>query len=316
MEKIPIGISSCLLGEKVRFDASHQRDPFIVDTLGRYFEWVPVCPEVEYGLGVPREPLRLVRGEEGVRLVTSRTGRDHTEGMKRWTAKRLDELEEAGLCGFIFKARSPSSGLGGVRVYPEGGGAPSKTGRGVFGGAFTERFPLVPAEDDGRLHDPALRENFIERVFTIRRWREFFSSVGGRGGLVAFHTAHKLLVMAHSPKHYRELGRLVAGAGRKPPGEDYESYITVLTEAMKLPATARKNADVLHHMAGYFKKLITADERQELAGVIDDYRRGLVPLVVPVTLIRHYTRKFDEPYLKGQVYLNPHPAELMLRNHV
>jgi uncharacterized protein YbgA (DUF1722 family)/uncharacterized protein YbbK (DUF523 family) len=313
-DKIRIGISSCLLGEKVRYDGGHKLDRFIAETLGRYFDWVPVCPEVEYGLPVPREEMRLVGEPESPRLLTRRTGVDHTEGMLRWADRRLGELEGEGLCGFIFKSRSPSSGIGGVKVYTPSG-TPSRKGAGVFGRAFMKRFPLLPVEDDGRLHDPALRENFIERVFVFRRWREFLKKGASPGGLVAFHTRHKLLVLAHSVRHYKALGRLVAGGKRQRTEALLAEYIGTLMEGLRLLATPRKNTNVLLHAMGYFKKLLTPDEKQELLEVIKAYHNGYVPLVVPVTLIIHYVRKFDEEYLKGQYYLNPHPMELMLRNH-
>jgi len=314
MDRIKVGVSSCLLGEEVRHDGNHQLDRYITETLGEFFEWVPVCPEVEYGLGVPREALRLVGDPSRPKLVGRRSGTDHTEGMKRWADGRLKGLEGEGLSGFIFKARSPSSGPERIKIYGEDGSLRG-WGRGVFAGAFMDRFPLVPVIDDGRLHDPALRENFIERVFVYRRWRDFLASRPGEAELVEFHTDHKLLVMSHSPELYRELGRMVAGQAGATREELPGSYIEKLTEAMRTLTTPGRNANVLNHAAGYFRKRLTPDERQELAEVIDGYRRGLVPLVVPVILIKHYTRKYDEPYLKRQYYLNPHPMELKLRNH-
>lgn len=316
LDKITLGISACLIGERVRYDGGHARDRYITDTLGEYFNWVPVCPEVEMGLPVPRESMRLVGDPAAPRLLARASGADHTEGMLRWAGGRLEELASKGLAGFIFKSKSPSSGIGGVKVYtPEG--MPSRRGTGIFGGAFMRRFPSLPVIDDGRLRNPALRENFIERVFVYRRWREFLErGGGGRGGLVAFHTAHKLLVLAHSPRHYTGLGRIVAGAKGVRPAELHARYLETLMEGLALLATARKNTNVLMHAMGYFKRLIDGDEKKELLEVIENYRRGLVPLVVPVTLLKHYVRKFDEPYLGGQVYLDPHPLELMLRNHV
>jgi len=312
LEKIKIGISSCLLGEKVRYDGGHKLDRYIAETLGRYMEWVPVCPEVEYGLPVPRESMHLVGDTGNPRLVTIRTGVDHTDGMLKWAERKLDELEKEDLCGFIFKGRSPSSGLQGVTVYTPAG-MPGRKGTGIFGGAFVRRFPLVPAIDDGRLHDPGLRENFIERVFVLWRWKQ---KGGRRRDLVDFHTGHKLIMLSHSPAHYATLGRMVAKAKEFPPSELASTYLQTMTEGLRLLATARKNANVLHHIMGYFKKTLSGDEKQELLEVIEAYRQGHVPLIVPVTLIKHYVRKYDEPYLKGQHYLNPHPLELMLRNHV
>lgn len=315
MESIRLGISSCLLGEKVRFDGGHKLDHYIRETLGRYVDWVPVCPEVEYGLPVPREAMRLVKTAEGPRLMTSRTGVDHTDGMKRWAARRLDELGKEGLCGFIFKSKSPSSGMRGINVYNPSG-IPARTGVGIFAGAFMERFPLIPVEDDGRIQDPALRENFIERVFVFRRWKEFQSSGGKIKDLVSFHTDHKLLILSHSIKHYRTLGIMVASAKRYRPERLHFEYIEKLMEGLKLLSTAQKNTNVLNHMLGYFKKMISSEEKQELLEVIENYHKGVVPLIVPITLIKHYVRKYDERYLGRQHYLNPHPAELMLRNHI
>ncbi len=313
--KIKVGISACLLGQKVRYDGQHKLDHYLRDTMGKYMEWVPVCPEVEMGLPVPRESMRLVGDPASPRLLTGRTGKDHTEAMLTWTSRRLDELAKEGLCGFVFKSRSPSSGIRGVKVYG-GDGIPAGTGAGLFGGAFMARFPLLPVEDDGRLHDPGLRENFIERVFVVRRWQDFLADGGTRKGLVDFHTRHKYLIMSHSPEHLRILGRLVAAAKSRPPKELQEEYLLNLMAGLKLMATVRKNVNVLQHVLGYFKSKLTADEKQEVLEVIEEYRAGYVPLVVPVVLLRHFVRKYDEPYLGEQLYLNPHPAELMLRTHL
>jgi uncharacterized protein YbgA (DUF1722 family)/uncharacterized protein YbbK (DUF523 family) len=315
MQKIRLGISSCLLGEKVRYDGGHQWDRFITDTLGRYVEFVPVCPEVESGLPVPREAMRLVGDPARPRLVTVRTGLDHTPRLATWAQRRVKELEAEGLGGFIFKSKSPSSGMARVKVY-RGTGAPVAQGVGIFARSFMEHFPALPVTDEGRLHDPALRENFIERLFVWQRWREARSQAAGLAALVAFHTRHKLLILAHSPRHYRELGRLVAGAGEAPLQEAYAHYQTRLMEALRLMATPKKNANVLYHLLGYFKKQLSGDEKQELLEVIEAYRREYVPLIVPLTLINHYVRQYRQPYLREQYYLNPHPLELSLRNHV
>ncbi len=315
MESITIGISSCLLGNNVRYNGGHQHDRYITETLGRYFRWIPVCPEVECGLGVPREAMRLIGDPESPRLVTIHSGIDHTDGMLNWGAKKLKELEKEELCGFIFKSRSPSSGIGGVKIYSSSG-MPDRKGAGIFGGAFMKHFPLTPVIDDGRLHDPVLRENFIERVFVYKRWHDLTRQGLSVKDLIDFHTCHKLLIMSHSPKHTTALGRIVADLKGRKAGKSLFEYFSILTDAIRLIATAKKNANVLFHMAGYFKKRISEDERKELAEIIEEYRVGLVPLVVPIVLIRHYVRKYDETYLKKQYYLNPHPLELMLRNHV
>lgn len=314
MEKVKIGISSCLLGERVRYDAGHRLDRYITDTLGQYFEWVPVCPEVEYGLPVPREPMCLVGDPDSPRLVTIHTRVDHTGGMLKWAEKKQKELEKEELCGFIFKSRSPSSGIGGVKVYAPSG-MPSQRGVGIFGGAFMQNFPLIPVIDDGRLHAPGLRENFIERVFVYKRWKEFMKKGSLVRDLIIFHTEHKLLIFSHSPKHFSLLGQLVGSAKRYKPGDLRSEYIKLLMEGLRLIATVKKNTNVLQHIAGYFKKQLSADDKKELLEVIENYHRRYIPLIVPVVLIKHYVRKFDEPYLKRQYYLNPHPLELMLRNH-
>lgn len=314
MEKIKLGVSSCLLGERVRYDGGDKRDRFLTDTLGAYVDWVLVCPEVESGLSVPREAMHLVGDVEGPRLVTIRTGVDHTSRMRKWAKKKVTSLAAEDLCGFVFKSRSPSSGMRGVKIYsPEG--IPISTGSGIFAKAFQDRFPLLPVEDEGRLHDPGLRENFIERVFVYKRWQEFMASDRTIGGLVSFHTSHKLLVMAHSPKHYSALGKLVADPKQCKREELFERYCATLMESLQLLATVRKNTNVLQHMAGYFKQQFSPDEKKELQDVIANYHQELVPLIVPITLLQHYVRKYNAGYLKQHAYLNPHPLELMLRNH-
>ena len=309
-----IGLSTCLLGENVRFDGGHKRDRFVTDTLGQFLEFVPVCPEMECGLGVPRESMRLVGKPESPRLVTNRTKIDHTERMITWARKRVQELEKEDLCGFIFKSRSPSSGMERVRVYNEKG-IPEKKGVGMFARIFMEHFPLLPVEEDGRLHDIRLRENFIERIFALKRWRDLLDEKRSRGRLVAFHTQHKSLILSHGQKYSRILGKLVAAAKNISPKQLYPQYQALFMEALKLKTTVKKNINVLQHMMGYFKKQLSADEKHELLETFNQYREGYIPLIVPLTLIKHYVRKYDQPYLKQQVYLNPHPIELKLRNH-
>jgi uncharacterized protein YbgA (DUF1722 family)/uncharacterized protein YbbK (DUF523 family) len=314
-DRIRLGISTCLLGEQVRYDGGHKWDRFITDTLGKYVEFVPVCPEVECGLGIPREAMRLVGDPNNPRLVTVRSGVDHTERMVNYARRRVVELEKEELCGFIFKSDSPSSGMERVKVYGPSG-SPTKTGVGLFARAFMEHFPLLPIEEEGRLHDPKLRENFIEAIFTLKRWREMLAQNGGRGALVDFHTRHKLLVRAHSAEHLRQMGKVVAQVATLPVSDLFDTYQKLLLEALGRKTTSKKNTDVLYHLMGYFKGDLSPDEKQELREIIDLYHRGLVPLIVPVTLLNHYVRKYNQPYLKGQWYLNPHPIELQLRNHV
>jgi uncharacterized protein YbgA (DUF1722 family)/uncharacterized protein YbbK (DUF523 family) len=315
MEKIKLGISTCLLGQNVRYDGGHKLDRFLTDTLGQYVAYVPVCPEVECGLSVPRESMHLEGDPESPRLITSRTKQDMTERMVGWAKKRVVELEKEGLCGFIFKSDSPSSGMERVKVY-DSKGMPAKKGVGMFARIFMEHHPLLPVEEDGRLHDPKLRENFVERIFTLKRWREVLAQKESRGNLVDFHTQHKLLVLSHSPKHHQAMGKLVAKAKEIPLKDLFQQYQTILMEALQLKTTPKKNANVLMHMMGYFREQLSSDEKKELLEVIDHYRQEVIPLIVPMTLINHYVRKYDQPYLKQQVYLNPHPLELQLRNHV
>ena len=311
---IRIGVSSCLLGAKVRFDGGHKKDDFLVNTFGAWVEWVPVCPEVEVGMGIPRESVRLVRKGGDVRMVAPKSGDDWSEAMRAYSAQRVEKLATAELTGYVLKKDSPSCGMERVKVY--GDGMPTRSGRGLFPEALLARFPNLPVEEEGRLCDPGLRDNFVERVFAYHRLRRFFSSRWTVGGLVAFHAAHKLQLMAHAPRNYGALGRLVARAKGLPREELRESYETEFMQGLKVIATTRRNANVLHHILGYFKKLLDGETRTELLGLIEDYRRGLVPLIVPITLIRHFVRRYSVAYLAGQVYLEPHPKELMLRNHV
>jgi uncharacterized protein YbgA (DUF1722 family) len=259
--------------------------------------------------------MRLVGDPDRPRLVTGRTGEDYTERMVRWADARLDELSRLDLCGYICKKDSPSSGMERVKVYG-GGGAPARKGAGIFTRMFMERFPLVPVEEEGRLTDPVLREMFIERVFCLRRFRDLLGRPRSRGALVDFHTNHKLLLLSHDRRHYEEMGRLVARAKELPARILQERYQALFMAALAHNATPKKCADVLTHMMGHLKDMLTTDEKQELLALIDQYRRRLVPLIVPVTLVRHHVRKHGVTYLARQVFLNPHPVELMLRNHV
>ena len=312
---IRIGISMCLLGEGVRFDGGHKRDPFLVDTFGRHVEWLPVCPEVDIGLGTPREPIRLARQGKDIRLVGVKSGADHTDAMRAYAARKAEELAASDLCGYILKKDSPSCGMERVKVY-DPNLSPARTGRGVFAEALLQRLPHLPVEEEGRLSDPRIRDNFVERAFAYRRLRDLFSGRWTTGTLVRFHTAHKLVLLSHSPRAYAELGRLVAGASSLPREDVRRRYESGFMDALRVIATPKRHVNVLHHMLGYFKNTLDAGSRGELLASIEDYGRGLVPLVVPITLFRHHVRALKVAYLAGQVYLEPHPKELMLRNHV
>jgi len=312
--RIRIGVSACLLGQHVRYDGGHKHDQYITGTLGRYFEFVAVCPEVECGMPTPRESMRLEGDPQNPRLITGKSRIDKTEQMLRYCAAKVVELEEQGLCGFIFKKNSPSSGLFRVKIYNKG--IPAKSGSGLFAAAMQRHFPLLPMEEEGRLNDPAIRENFIELVFSYSRWKKFLSSQPAIGGLVEFHTRNKLLMMSHSPQLYRELGKLVAESREMTFDTVINMYEAMYMKCLALPATARKHTNVLQHILGYFKRDLTRDEKEEALELINQYHAGILPLIAPLILLKHFIRKYDQPYLKNQLYLSPHPAELMLRNHV
>lgn len=313
---VRLGISRCLLGEPVRYDGGHKLDRFLRDTVGPFVKWVPVCPEVECGLPVPREAMHLTGSPENPRLVKALSGADLTQQMQAWISRRIKELEDEQLCGFIFKTRSPSSGMRDIKIYNENTGRVGHYGAGLFAGAFMSRFGLIPVEDECRLRDMSIRENFIERIFVMARWYSYINPDGSIKELMDFHTDHKLLIMAHSPEMLKKLGRLAGGGTKKNPDQLKVEYVTVLMEVLKQKSTVKKNTNVLQHCMGYFKDRLSTDRRKEIAKAISEYHAGMVPLIVPSTLIQHYVRLYQEPYLMRQWYLNPLPGELMLRNHV
>lgn len=312
---VRIGVSACIIGQEVRFNGGHKLDRFIRDTLGEFVEFCPVCPEVDIGLGVPRETLRLVQRDADVpQLAAPKSGSDHTKTMLSYARRKVAELAKMDLCGFIVQKGSPSCGMERVKVYPRlDGGTPRRDGRGLFTRTLMERLPLLPVEEDGRLNDPCLRENFIERVFAYRRLRRFFAGRWTIGGLVNFHAGEKLLLMAHGT--YRMLGQLVAKAKQLPRAEVKQRYQAMFLGALAKRSTLKKHVNVLQHIAGYFRKALDVQSRAEVHDLIEAYRQQLVPLIVPVTLMRHHIRALEIDYLSSQTYLNPHPRELMLRNH-
>jgi uncharacterized protein YbgA (DUF1722 family)/uncharacterized protein YbbK (DUF523 family) len=313
-DEIRIGISACLLGQNVRYDGGHKKDAFLTGQLARFVTFVPLCPEVEVGMGVPRPTIRLERVGGEIRLRDPKHDVDHTAAMRRWAEARVATIERLGLSGFVLKKDSPSCGMERVKVH-SGKGPGVRDGVGLFAEALMRRMPLLPVEEEGRLNDLALRESFVERVFAHRRLATLFSRRWTLGDLVQFHSAEKLLLLAHRPAAYQTLGRLVAGPKRLPRAEVARAYGEAYTAALRTPATRGRHANVLQHMAGYFKDRLVPAEKAELRDTIADYRRGLVPLVVPLTLLRHHLRLHGASYLEGQVYLEPHPKELMLRNH-
>lgn len=316
---IPVGISACVLGHEVRYNGGHKLDRFIRDTLGTYVRFIPVCPEVEIGLGIPRETLRLVRRGDNdggsVRLVAPKSNADYTERMGSYARNRTRQMSKEYLCGYILQKGSPSCGMERVRVYGKPGVAPARNGRGLFAMELMLRFPNLPVEEDGRLNDAGLRENFVERIFAYRRFRTLFDGRWKMGDLVAFHTREKLLLLAHNRPTYQELGRMVAAAKGRDRKQVASEYETLFMTGLRKMATRGRQTNVLQHIAGYVKKLVDSSDRQEIQEVIARYRAGYVPLVVPVTLLKHHVRRHGIEYLTQQTYLDPHPIELMLRNH-
>lgn len=313
-----VGVSSCLLGQEVRYNGGHKRDRFVLETLGPLVEWVPVCPEVELGLGVPRPTLRIEEraDSDALHLVMPKTGRDWSAPMRDFAAKRCDALAERRLSGYVFKKDSPSCGVRSVKIYPDKG-PPRRGGRGLFAEAVVERFPHLPVEDEGRLHDARLRENFVTHLLAYRRWQELEAAGFSRGALMEFHQRHKFVLMARSEQGMRRLGRLLGSADRRrSPAALAADYLEEFTPVMRRAPSRKSHSNVLQHLAGFVSDHIDADDRRELAESIESYRQAFVPLIVPVTLLRHHARRVEEPYLQEQVYLYAHPQELMLLNQL
>ncbi len=319
VETVKIGVSACLLGAEVRFDGQHKRSAFLTEQLAPFVTWVSVCPEVEVGMGIPREPVRLVRGPGGrTSMLASDSGADWTERMNALAARRTEALAREELSGYVLKAKSPSCGMERVKVFADADtrAQPKRDGVGLFARALMDRLPNLPVEEEGRLQDERLRENFVERVFAYARVRRLFAERWTVGGLVAFHTAHKMQLLAHSTDGYRALGRLVGAAKQTARADLRARYEAAFMAVLKKLATPGRHGNVLQHMLGHLKDQLDESDKRELLAVIEDHRTGLVPLVVPVTLLRHHARRLDVAYLLGQTYLEPHPKELMLRNHV
>ncbi len=311
---IRIGISSCLLGQAVRFDGGHKRNNYVIDTLGRHFEFVPVCPEVAIGLGTPRQPVRLVGDARRPRVVgTKDPTLDVTAALQDYGRTKAAELHD--LSGYILKRGSPSCGMERVKVY-SGHGGPPRHGVGVYAREIMEQLPALPVEEEGRLMDPVLRENFIQRVFVYHRWQSLAASGLTAAKLVGFHTNHKFIILAHDERRYRQLGRLVAKAGTEDLNTLAARYLTQLMQALRRRATRKRHSNVLLHLAGYLKQRLDAGDKAELLALIEAYRAGRIPLVVPMTLLKHYLRRLPDRYLGGQHYFDPHPQALMLRNAI
>ncbi|MEM7166482.1 MAG: DUF523 and DUF1722 domain-containing protein [Planctomycetota bacterium] len=312
--KLRIGVSSCLLGEQVRFDGGHKRSRFVVDQLGEWVEFVPVCPEVEIGMGIPRPTIRIEEADGELRLVAPKTGNDFTKQMLAFSKKRVRGLRQEGLDGYILKKGSPSCGPFRLPVYKNKHPI-RRDGVGFFAAALREFWPQLPIEDEGRLNDHGIRESFIEQIFVRNRWRSLRERGLTRGRLVEFHTAHKLLLRAHNEAGYRRAGSVVGQAGKIPNKQLFADYEAELQATMQTRSTPQRHRNVLEHAMGYLKKLLEPAEKAQILGAIKDYANGLLPLIVPITLLRYNIKKHDVEYLRGQLYFDPHPKELMLRNH-
>lgn len=311
MKKIPIGISSCLLGEEVRFNGAHKRDSYINGTLSRYFEFHPFCPEVEIGLGVPREPIHLIQKDGKIRCVgLTDPERDVTQQL-RDHADRQKHLH-AALCGYILKKDSPSCGMQRVKVYHKN--IPERKGAGVYAGRMMQNNPILPVEEEGRLGDPQLRENFIQRVYVLYRWKTMVNQGISIERLTDFHARHKLIIMSHGD--YRDLGRLLANAKNADIASIAEQYIMQLMTVLKKVATRNQHVNVLQHIQGYLKKELSGDDKAELCEIIEHYRKGELPLIVPLTLLKHHFRRCPDPYIDNSYYMTPYPQELQLINQL
>lgn len=321
-DKPAVGISACLLGNEVRYDGGHKKNIYVAGTLAGHFEFVDFCPEVGIGLPIPRPPIHLATysgaagsGAAGVRAVkVMDPDTDYTDALTGYADSVAGRVES--LCGLIAKKDSPSCGMARVKVHGTPHGPPDRSGAGIFTARIQERFPYLPVEEEGRLSDPGLRENFIVRVFALARWQKLVRDGLTPASLVAFHARHKFLMLAHDETLYRELGRMVADAGKAPPGELGGQYRAKMMEALRHKTTPGKCANVLTHIMGFIKDRMATDEKRELLGLIEDHRKGLVPLVVPITLLNHLLRRYPHEYIDRQYFLEPHPRELMLRNHI
>lgn len=312
-ERIRLGISACLLGEPVRFNGGHKQSQLCSEILARHFDFVAVCPEVAIGLGTPREAIRLVGDPQAPRALGSRHPElDVTGALDAYGRHIAAELPD--ICGYILMQKSPSCGMERVKVYQHNGASVPGGGRGVFAAALMRAWPDLPVEEDGRLNDPVLRENFITRVFVYAGWQRLLREGLTRKALYSFHARYKYQLMATSRQHYQTLGRLLAEAAKEPLEEFAAGYFSQLMTALKQPASRGSNSNVLQHLAGYLKRNLAAPDKQELQHLISQYRLGIVPLVVPLALIKHHFRHHPDTYIAEQAYLQPHPEDLGLRN--
>ncbi|NNF96000.1 MAG: DUF1722 domain-containing protein [Halobacteria archaeon] len=312
MHKIKIGVSSCLMGEEVRYDGGHKRNIYLTGTLTRYFDFKPICPEAAIGMGIPRPPIRLVESEFGIQAVGVKDlSLNVTDKLREFSQQMVGRLQD--ISGYILKKDSPSCGMVRVRVFNHKD-MPEKRGRGIFADTLLTAMPSLPVEEEGRLMDPVLRENFIERVFIYYRWQQLIRSGLTVNNLVEFHTQHKFNLLAHDETTYRQLGRMIAEINKGNLQAVANNYLDILMTGLKKPASRKRHTNVLMHIMGFFKNQLSGDDKQEMLDLLDAYRLGQLPLIVPITMLKHHLRRFPHPYVEQQYYMNPYPEELMLRN--
>lgn len=315
IDKPKLGVSACLMGVEVRFNGGHKQSDLCTQALDNYFDFIPACPEVAIGMGVPREPIRLVGDIEQPKAVgTVHPELDVTQALAEYGQHMADTLSD--ISGYIFMQKSPSCGLERVKVYRENGAPFDGGGRGIYAQAFCARHPDLPVEEDGRLNDPVLRENFITRVYAYAAWQRLLKAGVTRRALTDFHSRYKYQVMASDVVQYHALGQLLGSMGRSDPNDIAPRYFSQLMQALKKCATRRGHTNVLQHLSGYLKQTLSGDDKQELQALIAQYRQGIVPLVVPLTLLKHHFRHHPDPYVALQVYMQPHPEPLSLRNAI
>jgi len=313
-QKIAIGVSACLLGAKVRFDGGHKHNRYIEGLLGEHFSFVSYCPEVAIGMTIPRDPIRLVNTDGEIRVVASRDPDvDYSKQLTRYGNEVAGAIQH--LRGFIFKKDSPSCGIERVKVYTENG-YPKRNGTGFFANEIMKQNPLLPVEEEGRLNDHVLRENFVNRVYVYDRWMELVKSGVSKSRLIDFHTRHKYLLLAHNQQVYRELGRKLSSLERVDVDEFAQEYILAVMTTLKQKANRKTHVNVLQHLLGFLRSCLDGDDRAEILNAIKAYGKGEYPLIVPITLLRHHFRRNPHPFVSQQIYLAPHPDELMLRNNI
>ena len=310
-----LGVSSCLIGTMCRYDGTNSKDNFITNILQEYFEFVPYCPE-KMIFSTPREAIRLVEKDNAVRVVTSNTKKDVTDDLANISQVCVEQMQKDGLCGFILKSKSPTCGLERVKVYQDKEAPSEKKGVGVFAGKIKENFPLLPLEEEGRLNDPWLRENFLMQIFAYRHLFEFLKSKPSFKDLVDFHTSYKYLIYSKSQSSYKELGNIVANHDKKDIEDVLSLYKVAFLEAISKKGSISKTYNVLLHILGYFKKIITKEEKEEMLESMEEFKEGIIPLIAVIKLLNIYTKRFDLEYLLKQKFLSPYPKELALRSTV